>query len=71
MIERGQTRNIFLLCAKMKSQNVQPDLTTYTYILRACAEEGRDLEARAAFEDMLAMGLYPNRTMFHFLIHVR
>ncbi|KZT10732.1 uncharacterized protein LAESUDRAFT_644337 [Laetiporus sulphureus 93-53] len=54
----------------MKDEGVQPDATTYEYILEACASEGRPAEARAAFDDMLAMGIQPTRTMFHHLLYV-
>ncbi|KAH9948686.1 hypothetical protein B0H21DRAFT_732616 [Amylocystis lapponica] len=57
---QGRMRNLFVLCRKMKAEGVAPDLTTYSYVLRA---------AHAAFEDMLALGLYPNRNLFHYLLH--
>lgn len=65
------TRNALLMCKQMKDEGVQPDLTTYGYIIEMCAKGGHHFEARAAFEDMLAMGLEPNRRIFHHLLDVR
>lgn len=52
----------------MKEEGVRPDLTTYTHLLQACIRDGLDLEARAIFEDMLAVGLNPTRQHFHLLL---
>ncbi|KAI0630233.1 hypothetical protein C8Q77DRAFT_1063928 [Trametes polyzona] len=49
----------------MKEKGIEPDVTTYNHILHACAKEMLYLEARAVFEDMLAMGIQPDRQTFH------
>ncbi|CCM05072.1 uncharacterized protein FIBRA_07278 [Fibroporia radiculosa] len=67
-IARKQTYEVLRLCKVMKDEGVKPDITTYSYILEACAQGGHQLEAKAAFEDMLAMGLQPNRRLFHLML---
>lgn len=62
---------VFRVCQRMKEEGVRPDLTTYTHLLQACIRDGLDLEARAIFEDMLAVGLNPTRQHFHLLLDVR
>ncbi|KAH9892476.1 hypothetical protein C8Q73DRAFT_649226 [Cubamyces lactineus] len=52
----------------MKDEGVQPDITTYKYLLDACAQQMLNVEARAVFDDMLAMGIQPDRQTFHSLL---
>ncbi|KAI0663615.1 hypothetical protein C8Q70DRAFT_906868 [Cubamyces menziesii] len=52
----------------MKKEGVQPDITTYRSLLEACAHQMLNDEARAVFEDMLAMGIQPDRQTFHSLL---
>ncbi|OBZ70611.1 hypothetical protein A0H81_09090 [Grifola frondosa] len=69
LVERGMLPNVLFVCKKMKEAGVKPDRFTYSYILQACAKEGLPLEARAVFEDMLAMGILPDRQSFHHLLY--
>jgi len=54
----------------MKERDVKPDALTYQYLIRACEEEGLEKQAVAIFEDMLALGLPPDREIFHSLFKV-
>ena len=63
--------HLFTLCKDMKTRGVEPDSTTYTLIMSACAILGLAKEAQATFEDMVACGVRPTRQLFHELLQVR
>ncbi|KAI6134511.1 hypothetical protein EV401DRAFT_1905625 [Pisolithus croceorrhizus] len=53
------------LVREMKREHVRPDLTIYNSLLACIAEEGLPLEARAVMDDMIAMGILPDRQSYH------
>lgn len=63
--------HVFRLCREMKERGVEPDSTTYTLIMSACASLGLGKEAQATLEDMLACGVQPTRHIFHEMLQVR
>ncbi|KAI0374145.1 hypothetical protein BV20DRAFT_962134 [Pilatotrama ljubarskyi] len=64
-LDRNRTQTVMHIAKRMKDEGVKPDITTYNYILEACAREGLFPEAKAVFADMLAMGVQPDRQTFH------
>jgi pentatricopeptide repeat protein len=54
----------------MKAQGIKPDIHTYNSLIRACGGDGLTKHATAIFEDMLAVGLQPERETFHLLFKV-
>lgn len=58
------------LAKRMKDEGIKPDTTTYNHMLNACAKEGLFVEARAVFEDMVALGVRPSRETFHHMMRV-
>ncbi len=69
-VDKGNTINIMVIAKRMKDEGISPDMSTYNHLLRACVRERLYPEARAIFEDMLSMGLQPNRQTFHLLMQV-
>ena len=69
-LDYKNTTKVFTLAQRMKKEGVQPDITTYRSLLEACAHQMLNDEARAVFEDMLAMGIQPDRQTFHSLLKV-
>ncbi|TFK87666.1 hypothetical protein K466DRAFT_599273 [Polyporus arcularius HHB13444] len=67
-LDKGNTPRMMLLAKRMKDEGIAPDLTTYNYLLQACAKQNLHPEARAVYEDMLAMGIHPDRQTFHHLM---
>jgi pentatricopeptide repeat protein len=55
---------------QMKENGVRPDIATYNHLLRALADEGMCAEAWAVAEDMQLMGINPDRSSCHYLMHV-
>ncbi|KAI6021419.1 hypothetical protein BKA83DRAFT_4464145 [Pisolithus microcarpus] len=49
------------LVREMKREHVRPDLIIYNSLLACIAEEGLPLEAWAVVDDMIAMGILPDR----------
>ena len=70
-LDRKRPIKVMELAQRMKEEGVQPDITTYKHLLDACAQQKLNAEARAIFEDMLAMGVQPDRQIFHNLLKVR
>ncbi|TCD70337.1 hypothetical protein EIP91_003966 [Steccherinum ochraceum] len=52
----------------MKAEGVVPDKTTYHHILSQCGHHAAAAEAWAVLEDMVAMGIFPDRDAFHNVI---
>ncbi|KAI0645578.1 hypothetical protein C8Q79DRAFT_965250 [Trametes meyenii] len=67
-LDHGRTRAALGIVQRMKDEGIKPDVTTYNRILDACAREVLYPEARAVLEDMLAVGVEPNRQTFHSLM---
>ncbi|KAL4073938.1 hypothetical protein J3A83DRAFT_4091558, partial [Scleroderma citrinum] len=57
------------LVREMKKERVEPDLIIYNSLLACIAEEGLPLEAWAVVDDMLAMGISPDRQSYHHILH--
>ncbi len=60
----------FNLCLEMKEGGVKPNIVTYDQLLMMCAKNNATTEAWAIFEDMLCMGIRPQRETFHHLLLV-
>ncbi|CAL1706575.1 unnamed protein product [Somion occarium] len=68
LCDRKRTISVFRLCQEMKVAGIRPDNITYDHLLSLCATIQAPIEAWAIFEDMRAMGIYPEREVFHYLI---
>ena len=55
----------------MKQQGVMPDLFIYNDLLKAASKDGLYMEAEGIMDDMLAVGVRPDRQSYHHLIYVR
>ena len=69
-LDRGKTHVVFVIARRMKEEGIKPDRTTYNCLLQACAQHQLYQEARGIFEDMVAMGIHPDRQSFHYLMQV-
>jgi pentatricopeptide repeat protein len=69
--EDGKIISCLLACKEMKDNGVIPDLFIYNDLLKAAAKDALHKEADAIMDDMLALGIRPDRQSFHHLIHVR
>ncbi|EGO00063.1 hypothetical protein SERLA73DRAFT_88892 [Serpula lacrymans var. lacrymans S7.3] len=67
--EMGRFADCLRLCKSMKNQNIQPTLLIYNSMLAAGSRDGFITEAWGIFEDMISMGIQPDRQSFHHLIH--
>jgi pentatricopeptide repeat protein len=68
--ERGKYYSCLAIAAKMKSDGIRPDYSTYSALIQAAAHEARWLDAWAIFDDMLLVGIKPTVTIFNHLLHV-
>ena len=68
--DKGDLPQCLRLATQMKVQGVKPDILTYNCLIRACGSDGLAKQATAIFEDMLAVGLQPERETFHSLFKV-
>ena len=71
LADKGDLIRCLKLAAQMKEQGVEPDLLTYNCLIRACEKDALALQAAAIFEDMVAVGLQPERETFHLIFKVR
>lgn len=71
LVDQRKTTEVFETCLKMKAAGTKPNLVTYDQLLRVCADHRATTEAWAVFEDMLCMGIRPERESFHHVIIVR
>lgn len=55
----------------MKEKGIRPNLPIYNDLLKAASMDGLYMEVEAIMDDMLAMGIEPDRQSYHHLIHVR
>jgi pentatricopeptide repeat protein len=69
--EAGNVLMTLSVCREMKDLGVKPTLMMYNWIIQAFAAALMPLEARAVVDDMLALGIKPDRTSLHFLLKVR
>ncbi|KAI0769747.1 hypothetical protein BD413DRAFT_79128 [Trametes elegans] len=67
-LDEHKSINVMHTARHIKQKGLQPNVTTYNYLLDACAKEMRWPEARAVFTDMVAMGVVPNRQTFHHIM---
>ena len=58
------------LVRDMKADGVKPSLAVYNALLTCIAQEGLPLEAWAVVDDMTAMGILPDRSSYHHILHV-
>ena len=70
LADRGDLTQCLRLAAQMKMQEVKPNILTYNCLIRACGRDALAMQAIAIFEDMLAVGLQPERETFHQLLKV-
>jgi len=68
--DRGDIIRCIKTAAQMKTQGVKPNVLTYNYLIRACEKDALSRHASAIYEDMLSMGLQPERETFHSLFKV-
>lgn len=70
LADKGDLADCLRLATQMKAQGVKPNILTYNCLIRACGEDFLAMQASAIFEDMLAVGLQPERETFHLLFKV-
>jgi len=68
--DKGNLTQCIETAARMKTQGVKPNVLTYNCLIRACGKDGIWRHAIAIYEDMLTMGLQPERETFHLLFKV-
>ncbi|KAG6845406.1 hypothetical protein H0H87_009753 [Tephrocybe sp. NHM501043] len=66
--EVGKYSEALLIAAKMKSQGIIPDVTTYSALMTAATHHRGWLDTWAIVDDMLAVGLKPDTNIFNALI---
>jgi pentatricopeptide repeat protein len=59
------------VCKEMKEQGVKPNLLMYNDILKLAAKDGFYTVVEGIMDDMLAMGIQPDRQSYHHLLYVR
>ena len=69
-LDRRMNINALTIAKRMKVDGVTPNRVTYNQILRACAQEHLYFEGRAVLQDMISMGMQPDRQSFHHLLSV-
>lgn len=69
-LEQGRTLSVLGTAVQMKAKGMEPDLDTYNIMLEALANDSREMEVWAVFEDMLAMGITPDVRSFKWLVWV-
>ncbi|RPD57625.1 hypothetical protein L226DRAFT_503590 [Lentinus tigrinus ALCF2SS1-7] len=67
-LDKGHSLKAMVVAKRMKDEGITPNITTYNYLMQACAQLNLQLEARAVYDDMLAMGIQPDRHTFHQLM---
>jgi pentatricopeptide repeat protein len=70
LADKGELVHCLKLAAQMKVQGVKPDILTFNCLIRACERDALSRHATAIFEDMLAVGLQPERETYHLLFKV-
>ena len=70
LVQQRNATEVFQHVARMKEQGIQPNYSTYELLLEACKDAALVEEGMAIFEDMLANGIMPQRSIFHYLIQV-
>jgi len=68
--ERGKYYSCLAIAARMKTEGVRPDYSTYSALMQAAAREGAWLDAWAIFDDMLLVGIKPTAAIFNHLLQV-
>ena len=68
--DRGNLIQCINTAAQMKTHGVKPNVLTYNCLIHACGKEAHSRHAIAIYEDMLSMGLRPERETFHSLFKV-
>lgn len=68
--EQTKAQTVFELAREMKDAGVKPNLVTYEHLMDACGDIAAYGEAWAVYEDMLAVGIEPNRHFFHKMLYV-
>jgi pentatricopeptide repeat protein len=71
LAEEGKFINCLHACKEMKDNGVAPDLLIYNDLLKAAARDGLHRQADAIMDDMIAVGIRPDRQSYHHLIYVR
>ena len=71
LAEEGKFIECLRACKKMKENGVTPDLLIYNDLLKAAARDGLHIEADGIMDDMLTVGIRPDRQSYHHLIYVR
>ena len=70
LADKGHLVECLQMATQMKTHGVKPDILTYHCLIRAAGARGLANQAVAIFEDMLALGLQPERETFHLLFKV-
>lgn len=69
-LRSGFPNACFEIALRMKTRNIQPDITTYTQLISAAAKESRTEEAWSIFEDLIVSGIPPTVKVFNQLLKV-
>jgi pentatricopeptide repeat protein len=68
--ERGRYDTCLEIAAKMKSEGIPPDYSTYSALMQVVARGTEWLDAWAIFDDMLLTGIEPTVAIFNYLLDV-
>ncbi|KAL3636168.1 hypothetical protein CASFOL_020715 [Castilleja foliolosa] len=66
--EVGNLDSAFELIEEMKENGVEPNLVTYTVVMKGLCKQHKLKESVSILKDMVAKGLYPDQTSYNALI---
>jgi pentatricopeptide repeat protein len=69
--ESGKIIDCFHACHMMKEQGIMPDLFIYNDLLKVAAKDGFHMVAEGVMDDMISLGIQPDRQSYHHLIYVQ
>ena len=69
-LNKGRSRLVLQIAARMKEQGIEPDLETYLNILTALAADNYHTAAWATLKDMEALDIEPDVACFNQILQV-